>query len=477
MPARKALRLASAASGFFAITILMIGCASDQGKTQPSRVLREAHGAKRAIVFVHGVFGSADSTWRNSKTGVTWPDLLLTDQDFDGYSIYLLHYPTSWSSGSPTIPQIAEKKLDELKALRLFQHKQIYFIAHSMGGLVTKRMLVQLNSPDLEALGNLDKVKAVMTLSTPSRGALSAEVAREIIGNPQLSDMARDSLNSFLQSLSIDWKRLRDKRPEGDLPGVFCTYETVRTGPIMIVGSDSAIAGCDESRAFGLDHGQMSKPASQSDGLYEWAKNHIRKISSLPAQTGRVAALTKTVREAFAQENLTTLSDLAEHGEAEKGSVEKLYNVIIPRIINNGERITALVIDIRPSAHYSAYALLTYLDELGKFSLRHVVFLESRKYRGWMTADDLRKLIMNDGGRITELINHGDFNKLERAGMVTRKIKVETNSWIRDAPRMLEQTQMPYAALVDSQDEFIGIISRSRISEAIQTALDQLGGR
>jgi predicted transcriptional regulator len=61
--------------------------------------------------------------------------------------------------------------------------------------------------------------------------------------------------------------------------------------------------------------------------------------------------------------------------------------------------------------------------------------------------------------------------------MVTRKIKVETNSWIRDAPRMLEQTQMPYAALVDSQDEFIGIISRSRISEAIQTALDQLGGR
>jgi hypothetical protein len=37
----------------------------------------------RVIVFVHGLFGNEDDTWRYSP-GVYWPKLLLTDQAFQG---------------------------------------------------------------------------------------------------------------------------------------------------------------------------------------------------------------------------------------------------------------------------------------------------------------------------------------------------------------------------------------------------------
>ena len=41
----------------------------------------------KAIIFLHGVFGDATSTWRNSKTGAYWPSLVAKDQDFE-----VLHY-------------------------------------------------------------------------------------------------------------------------------------------------------------------------------------------------------------------------------------------------------------------------------------------------------------------------------------------------------------------------------------------------
>ena len=72
-----------------------------------------------------------------------------------------------------------------------------------MGGLITKAMLSELNRPNTVDLECLDKVRAVIFLSTPSHGADLAVYASWISMNPQFTDMKPDDLNGFLLTLKI----------------------------------------------------------------------------------------------------------------------------------------------------------------------------------------------------------------------------------------------------------------------------------
>src|SRR5438105_7286479 len=50
----------------------------------------------RVIVFIHGIFGSPEDTWRCAK-GQSWPQLLLKDDAFTGADIYLARYATAYA--------------------------------------------------------------------------------------------------------------------------------------------------------------------------------------------------------------------------------------------------------------------------------------------------------------------------------------------------------------------------------------------
>lgn len=88
---------------------------------------------------MHGVFSTSADTWGDVKERNTWPELVRGDDKFKDYDIYLVNYRTSYITSAPNIYQVAKRELERLKDKGIFkQYKEIYFIAHSMGGLVTK---------------------------------------------------------------------------------------------------------------------------------------------------------------------------------------------------------------------------------------------------------------------------------------------------------------------------------------------------
>lgn len=151
----------------------------------------------KLIVFVHGVFGNPLLTWMN-RFGVSWPDMVRRDEAFQDFEVGTVGYDTPFLAQTSSLEEVATRLLRQLEDRGAFRsYREIYFITHSMGGLVTKRILVDLNRPT--QVEKLRRVKAVLYISTPAQGAKLAEIGSWLSLNPQLRDMRPADLNSFLQ--------------------------------------------------------------------------------------------------------------------------------------------------------------------------------------------------------------------------------------------------------------------------------------
>ncbi len=137
-----------------------------------------------AIVFVHGLFGDAKSSWTNETTKAYWPQLICNDRAFDAADVYAFSYLTSALTSGPFIDEVGENL-----ALRLddkgLTKKNLVFIAHSMGGLVVRSML--LNN---RRIG--DQTKMIYFLGTPTDGADLANLAKVFSDNQQIRQLARN---------------------------------------------------------------------------------------------------------------------------------------------------------------------------------------------------------------------------------------------------------------------------------------------
>ncbi|MDR4470346.1 MAG: hypothetical protein MRJ68_18950 [Nitrospira sp.] len=236
--------------------------------------------SQNLIVFVHGVFGDPSLTWTN-QSGVSWPDLVEQDKQFQHFRVATYRYESLYLQRTSSINEIAVRMLRQLEDEGVFEkYKEIYFIAHSMGGLVVKRVLVDLNRPTQTA--KLRKVKAVLYISTPAQGANSAEVGSWLSVNPQLRDMRPADFNTFLQTLEDQWQNLlRDRRSE-PFPQSFCAHETKPTHGIMIVSRVYAATLCDQnSFPVDEDHANIAKPGSVESDIYLWARARILQSSVL----------------------------------------------------------------------------------------------------------------------------------------------------------------------------------------------------
>ncbi len=132
--------------------------------------LRVREGNRAAIVFIHGFGGSPRATW------LSFPDYLIADKALNGWDIFSFGYPTTlllpdisglWSA-QPDLRTVA----DELGARAILppsdRYKALAFVAHSMGGLVVQRALV-----DRDTLAG--RVSHVLLFGTPSFGLTKAE--------------------------------------------------------------------------------------------------------------------------------------------------------------------------------------------------------------------------------------------------------------------------------------------------------------
>jgi len=156
-----------------------------------------------------------------------------------------------------------------------------------MGGLLVKRILVDLNRPG--QIEKLRRVKPVLYISTPAQGADLAAVASWLSVNPQLTDMRPADLNSFIQSLENQWQDLmRERDAQLQLfPQSFCAYETKPTYGIVVVSRVYAATRCDENPfPVDEDHAGVVKPVSKDADIYKWARSRIDQTSTRARREG-----------------------------------------------------------------------------------------------------------------------------------------------------------------------------------------------
>lgn len=252
-----------------------------------SGFVKKSDDSYRVIVFVHGIFGDQRSTWLNRTTGRSWPEMIAEDPRFESFDVYSVGFDSPYVGRSSNIVEIAGRVRDQLARRGIFDYPEVYFITHSMGGLITKRMLVDMNTPAQEAA--LRRVKGVLLYSTPSQGAPVADLARWLSQNPQLDDMRPANVNTFLQGLEWQWEALLREREERGIafPRVYCAYETKGLG-IDIVNRLYAQTRCDnQPYAFDLNHFQIVKPASPESDIYDWARARIEDAAARIDMTQR----------------------------------------------------------------------------------------------------------------------------------------------------------------------------------------------
>ena len=167
--------------------------------------IRSHPNCERAVVFLHGFSGDRDDTWDRL------PGLLGTAvADWD---IYTLGYATTFSpdllgvwSADPDLPILSTMLTTQAGIDPLKRYTALALVAHSMGGLVVQRALV--DDPGLA-----DRTENVVLFGTPSAGLRKAFWAR--FWKRQLMNMAIGS--EFITSLRQDWEARFGSDPGFDL--------------------------------------------------------------------------------------------------------------------------------------------------------------------------------------------------------------------------------------------------------------------
>lgn len=227
------------------------------------------------VVFVHGVLSNAISAW-SPDADHSWPCLLRDEPAFNNSNIYLYGYQTNLLDESPSIEKVARQLLIELKNEGVLNHAHITIVAHSMGGLVIARMLLNWNSiPDMRPM--LDRVKLVNFFGTPATGSDMANVARMISPSIQFEEMRGKIGQKALidQWSNVSWPFRWYCLAEGN---VTSQWVIIR---VLVVPKESATALCRKRPPLametleGFDHITMVKPRSLQDSQHRYLRRYF----------------------------------------------------------------------------------------------------------------------------------------------------------------------------------------------------------
>lgn len=249
---------------------------------QASKFVRHDRSNSTVIVFVHGVLGDSIATWTNASTKAYWPTLLVNDSTFNSANVYVFQYPSPTVGTAHSVNELAEVMRRRLEVDGVFEHRELIFLSHSMGGLVTRALLLKYRH-------YASQVRLAYFLSTPTEGSPSAALAALGSRNPQFKNMYPMRADNYLADLQRDWLGAR-------LPiRSFCAYEGRDTFGIRIVDQRSASNLCTEPLDPVLeDHIGIAKPASPDSDAYIAFKNAFRATRQdavLPVPSGELVSL------------------------------------------------------------------------------------------------------------------------------------------------------------------------------------------
>jgi hypothetical protein len=154
----------------------------------------------KLVLFIHGLGGTADGTWKK------FPQLLREDAGLaDHYDVATFEYPTGAFGSKPSLPICAASLKTEIEN-RYPGYSDIALIAHSQGGLVARSYIAErLNSE--QPL----RVSRLLTFATPHQGSGFATLLKWVpLTSQQTDDL--DPNSEFMRALGVAWGQAKADR-------------------------------------------------------------------------------------------------------------------------------------------------------------------------------------------------------------------------------------------------------------------------
>ncbi len=161
-----------------------------------------------AVVFLHGVLSSGETCW-TASSGASWPSLLADEAALARLGIYVYSYETGIFSGSYRLGDVVDTLKELMRLDGLFDCRGVVFVAHSMGGIIARKLLVERASDFTGcALG-------LFLVASPSIGSSYANyiapLAR-LIGHSQADALRFSQQNAWLMDLDKEFTNLKEER-------------------------------------------------------------------------------------------------------------------------------------------------------------------------------------------------------------------------------------------------------------------------
>ncbi|XP_034756610.1 protein SERAC1 isoform X3 [Etheostoma cragini] len=248
---------------------------------------------KADVLFIHGILGAAFKTWRQKDR-----DMLEEEKEAESRDDYTECWPKSWlAADCPNLrvlsveydshlsdwmakcpaenqrKSLAYRSRELLKKLKLagVGERPVVWVAHSMGGLLVKKMLLDASEdPDMHGL--LKNTKGIMFYSVPHHGTFMAEYSVNVryllFPSVEVRELCKDS-----PSLRILNENFLNMAKEKEIK-VLSFAETLPTniGPmikILVVPTQSANLGIGELIEVDVDHLNICKPEKKDSFLYK----------------------------------------------------------------------------------------------------------------------------------------------------------------------------------------------------------------
>ncbi|SDE57064.1 ABC-three component system protein [Kordiimonas lacus] len=247
------------------------------------------------IVFIHGLMGDAHSSWsHNGKPEGFWPRWL--SEEFPAANVWVFNHPAGaagsiLSDDGMSILQRAQAAITSFETEDIGS-RPIIFITHSLGGLITKKLLrIAFDSVDEDVHRIFENTDSVIFLATPHNGSFLANFGSALAkiltgGLIKPKKIVTELKSGHEPTYELDnW--YRDNCSKNIKTIVFAETEKTAgvTQVVSTVSSNPGIPGV-MVRPTDKDHIEIAKPTSIKDPVYRYICKQIQKKSTEFAQDG-----------------------------------------------------------------------------------------------------------------------------------------------------------------------------------------------
>lgn len=272
------------------------------------------------VIFIHGLGGHHENTWRASDQHMTWPQRVANAHP--EVQVWSLAYPAEvgkfldfGSSAQPDTAGLAVLAIDRMRNERIGDRPCI-LVCHSLGGLIAKRILCEVWKSGSSAPLRLpvENIRAVMFCGTPHRGSAIASVLKWM---EWVKDKAPSAVLSYLgfdyakcvawltgrvanttvlidelEKNNVELQRLNEEfvryfqhhGPQGFMVKVYA--ETEACLGVMVVPSESADPNLsigpngrvDPLPLLGKNHSTIVKPTSSEDPIVKGLDDLVSRV-------------------------------------------------------------------------------------------------------------------------------------------------------------------------------------------------------